>query len=51
MRNRIQLRLFTAVLTVMLLLSVSLAAVPVFAQGGELIVIITPSHDNPFFKA
>ena len=52
MRNRIhQLRLFTAILTVVLLLSVSLAAVPVFAQGGELIVIITPSHDNPFFKA
>ncbi|MBZ0304403.1 MAG: substrate-binding domain-containing protein, partial [Anaerolineae bacterium] len=28
-----------------------LTVVPTFAQAGELIVIITPSHDNPFFKA
>lgn len=26
-------------------------ASPAFAQDGELIVIITPSHDNPFFAA
>lgn len=24
---------------------------PGLAQDGQLIVIITPSHDNPFFKA
>ncbi len=44
-------------LTVLLLTAVVLtgmpqsAPAPVAAQEGQLIVIITPSHDNPFFKA
>ena len=46
-------------LPVLLLVAlVTMAAVPVMAQAddvpmgdGELIVIITPSHDNPFFKS
>jgi erythritol transport system substrate-binding protein len=43
---------------VLLLIALSVAAFPMVAQesdvpegNGELIVIITPSHDNPFFKA
>ncbi|MEF2549804.1 D-ribose ABC transporter substrate-binding protein [Aurantimonas sp. A2-1-M11] len=31
--------------------AVSLIAMPAFAQDKGLIAIITPSHDNPFFKA
>ncbi|PRD44619.1 D-ribose ABC transporter substrate-binding protein [Phyllobacterium phragmitis] len=31
--------------------AVSLAATPVVAGAADLIAIITPSHDNPFFKA
>jgi erythritol transport system substrate-binding protein len=33
------------------LLSMSLTIVPAFAQDSELIVIIVPSRDNPFFAA
>ena len=43
---------------VLLLIALTVAAFPMVAQesdvpegNGELIVIITPSHDNPFFKA
>ncbi|KFB09328.1 D-ribose ABC transporter substrate-binding protein [Nitratireductor basaltis] len=32
-------------------LAATLFAAPAFAQDSKLIAIITPSHDNPFFKA
>jgi erythritol transport system substrate-binding protein len=51
MRNKIGSKLLTLILTIAVLLSLSLTVIPVLAQGGELVVIITPSHDNPFFKA
>ena len=42
-------RLFTVAIVAAVLLA---AVLPAFAQeGSNLIVIITPSHDNPFFKA
>ena len=47
MRYKKWSKLILLLLTTMILLTV----VPTFAQAGELIVIITPSHDNPFFKA
>jgi len=51
MKNKSLLRIMISILTVLVLTSLSLTVVPAFAQDGELIVIITPSHDNPFFKA
>ena len=51
MRNKSWLKFITLLLTITIVVSSMLSMASVFAQEGELIVIITPSHDNPFFKA
>lgn len=51
MLNKLVSKLFvTSLVLVMAVVGLVPTAAPVAAQG-DLIVIITPSHDNPFFKA